>query len=131
MQNLEMHVVGRASNGSVYVRRPNLPRPVCVAIAICSGLFAFLAFVAFMALAVSAVGGLERDESAYAVLGWILVLGFSLAVALVVGDLAYRSFRWRVESYRGEACLACGYNLAGNESGRCPECGLEIPGWSS
>lgn len=23
-------------------------------------------------------------------------------------------------------CLACGYNLAGNESGRCPECGKEI-----
>jgi hypothetical protein len=28
---------------------------------------------------------------------------------------------------RGIQCVACGYNLTGNVSGRCPECGTTIP----
>lgn len=40
----------------------------------------------------------------------------------------WKKYRHRVPfDMRGVACLGCGYDLTGNTSGRCPECGLEIP----
>ncbi len=37
---------------------------------------------------------------------------------------AIRPACWAILAARGEAiCIACGYNLTGNVSGRCPECG--------
>lgn len=30
---------------------------------------------------------------------------------------------------RHNLCLTCGYNLTGNMTGRCPECGKAIPNW--
>jgi len=29
--------------------------------------------------------------------------------------------------FSADACVACGYNLRGNESGTCPECGAVVP----
>jgi hypothetical protein len=33
---------------------------------------------------------------------------------------------WRLAGMEG-ACAKCGYNLTGNVSGRCPECGTVVP----
>jgi hypothetical protein len=42
----------------------------------------------------------------------------------VFGRCCYQVWRRR-SRYRGNRCVACGYSLAGNVSGRCPECGHE------
>lgn len=46
------------------------------------------------------------------------------AIALYLGP--YRRYRRR----RKGRCVGCGYHLAGNVSGVCPECGHQIPGGS-
>lgn len=33
---------------------------------------------------------------------------------------------WRADRHRRGHCRKCGYNLTGNVSGRCPECGKDI-----
>lgn len=57
--------------------------------------------------------GLIGDASIYA----ILVFGILTAIASLRSF--YRHFRGR--------CRACGYDLNGSRSGRCPECGVELP----
>ena len=50
----------------------------------------------------------------------VVVLGTYPAIAFIRGPLRRRRRRRRGE------CVACGYNLTGNVSGVCPECGTEI-----
>lgn len=48
-----------------------------------------------------------------------------VAAALLGGGLrAALRRRWRLANHM---CVACGYDLAGNESGTCPECGTAVP----
>jgi len=49
-----------------------------------------------------------------------VILGVFPAWAFATGPLR----RWRRR--RKGLCVRCGYNLTGNESGRCPECGSEL-----
>lgn len=53
---------------------------------------------------------------------WIIFLIFTTypTVVFILGPLC----RWRRR--RMGMCLSCGYDLTGNESGTCPECGIEI-----
>lgn len=53
-------------------------------------------------------------------LGWPMLIGWILCGAMIV---RYRRRRRRL---RVGACLQCGYDLTGNASGRCPECGSEV-----
>src|ERR1043166_5600360 len=55
---------------------------------------------------------------------WLPTLVLSIPMAFFV---------WRRRNRRGrDACRVCGYNLTGNVSGRCPECGTRSAktGWS-
>ena len=47
---------------------------------------------------------------------------WSLSIGLGVLDVL-RARRLRCEQATAPYCGSCGYNLEGNESGRCPECG--------
>lgn len=49
---------------------------------------------------------------------WIPVLVFGLPVAL--------GYWHKRRSLRGDGCRVCGYNLTGNVTGRCPECGGKV-----
>jgi len=49
----------------------------------------------------------------------------AVAVVLVVWAALVRR-HWRAPTAPG-ACATCGYNLTGNVSGRCPECGTPVP----
>lgn len=54
-------------------------------------------------------------------------LGIALWIALllcVVVTLVF--FMWGRASFKEGCCSKCGYNLTGNVSGRCPECGAEV-----
>ena len=53
--------------------------------------------------------------------GWVvLFVGVSMPVVVAFSPMR----RWRRK--RQGLCLDCGYNLTGNESGTCPECGKSI-----
>jgi len=54
---------------------------------------------------------------------WVPVLTFAAAPLLALA----RYIRRRRLPPPGH-CLSCGYNLTGNTSGRCPECGTAAPG---
>ena len=49
-----------------------------------------------------------------------------LVIVRLVGLWVVRSLIRRVVLQTGSLCRSCGYNLTGNESGVCPECGEEI-----
>lgn len=51
---------------------------------------------------------------------WMLAAIFAFLPALWFAGFFIRRVR-----YRRGCCLACGYNLAGNISGICPECGMK------
>ncbi len=53
---------------------------------------------------------------------WMPMMLAGLPLSLIVGFGPAR--RWRRK--RRGLCAPCGYNLAGNESGVCPECGSEV-----
>jgi hypothetical protein len=55
----------------------------------------------------------------YSVIPFILLL-----VTYLVARFVYSKLRWR--RINATDCSSCGYNLTGNVSGICPECGLRI-----
>lgn len=65
----------------------------------------------------------------HAMLHWFhaIVIPLNLAVGVVTGEL----FRWIRTGWpradRGLCCQTCDYDLRGNVSGRCPECGTPVP----
>lgn len=62
-----------------------------------------------------------EDVAAY------VALGIAALISCLVGWVVYPAARWRrpdeVDRLR---CNSCGYNLTGNVSGVCPECGRAI-----
>lgn len=53
--------------------------------------------------------------------GWIADLPMWIPLTLAIGASAV--FWHRDRRFQPGACQKCGYNLTGNTSGRCPECG--------
>ena len=60
------------------------------------------------------------------------VIGTAVVAFFVVSHVRYALYLWRWMKwhdadarYRDGLCLHCGYDLAGNVSGVCPECGKE------
>ncbi len=54
----------------------------------------------------------------------IVVCGAIAAVpSCVAARVIYHLLRWRCVVYDGQQCPSCDYNLTGNVSGVCPECG--------
>lgn len=56
---------------------------------------------------------------------WLAVVIFAFLPMLLICRSATRRFRGRLRTSRGR-CYKCGYNLTGNASGLCPECGSKI-----
>ena len=52
---------------------------------------------------------------------WLLAVGFAVYPVAMVGRYLFVSEHRR----RHRLCLVCGYDLTGNESGVCPECGTK------
>ncbi len=65
---------------------------------------------------------------------WFQVAGASGGITIAVGvvvayipsHLIFKSLRWETFEYDGSYCLECNYNLTGNVSGICPECGRPV-----
>ncbi len=57
---------------------------------------------------------------------WFLTLTSSPGILIPAAYTVIYCVRRRARR-RGGCCVACGYNLTGNMSGRCPECGETAP----
>jgi len=54
----------------------------------------------------------------------IIIVGLPLLIAYLAARMTYDAMRWEtIDDPEGRFCAACGYDLTGNVSGRCPECG--------
>lgn len=64
--------------------------------------------------------------------GWPVKAAFGVIAAITVTLVyaavrtIYYCLRWRVVEADGRYCADCGYDLTGNTSGTCPECGVPI-----
>jgi hypothetical protein len=59
-------------------------------------------------------------------LGLAVVITVILVFTYLPVRIVYAALRWRVAMVTGRSCRKCGYDLTGNVTGRCPECGQEI-----
>ncbi len=67
---------------------------------------------------------LSQDQAFFV---FIVVLGVSLIlVGLSNKKQIRRNLRQQLSDRRQAICVPCGYNLTGNESGICPECGTGV-----
>jgi len=58
------------------------------------------------------------NKNVYSIPHWFLALTFAILPAIWL-------FKWNNRRKLGpNACPSCGYDLTGNESGKCPECGV-------
>lgn len=70
-------------------------------------------------------GNISAGYRSVVVPWWVpfLLSGYLPAIWAII-----RSRQWRQDTRRRQhQCLVCGYNLVGNASGVCPECGTTIP----
>ena len=58
--------------------------------------------------------------------GLVAVMSCSLLIPYLVTRTAYLKLRWRLIETDVPHCTSCGYNLTGNLSGVCSECGTKI-----
>jgi hypothetical protein len=74
----------------------------------------------------AAVRAMVREDTPWAVslMALILLVGVPIWLAIIIGRGRYHQLMGRYPLGR---CQKCGYDLTGNVSGRCPECGLANP----
>lgn len=72
-------------------------------------------------------GGMPEDEAR------VLSILQMVAVVLILGTPAFGYvwsrlyMRWHDKRHPPDHCQKCGYDLTGNISGTCPECGTDAP----
>lgn len=64
--------------------------------------------------------GYENGSGLVMTAMWPFILGGALLEAMLL-------YRWLPRRRAKGVCAACGYNLTGNVSGICPECGTPVP----
>ena len=58
-------------------------------------------------------------------MAWVGI-GLPLWIVILLGAIIFLFGVWRLRMPPPNACLRCRYDLTGNTSGRCPECGLSV-----
>ncbi len=115
------------------VRRARLPRwgagiiaaisfPLVLVLAVC-GCFVFVEWLFGL------LPELDPDRASYYVAGLVyffIPLTVPILLAYLVARFVYCAVRWKLVEYDGSWCTTCGYDLTGNVSGVCPECGEAV-----
>jgi len=93
-------------------------------VALMAALITFLPVLVFTVLFVAlfSLGGGEPGTTAQ----WISINSLGFIVAAVSAKFVYSCLRWRAAVSDGRTCSECGYDLTGNVSGTCPECGQPV-----
>jgi hypothetical protein len=60
-------------------------------------------------------------DASFLVLGTLMYFGIGMLIGWAIWRIKYRKYR------ECSICSTCGYDLTGNVSGICPECGTPIP----
>jgi hypothetical protein len=63
------------------------------------------------------------DEWAGSVGNIVFFATFSVIPSYMLARWVYSRLRWSRTKDDGSVCIECGYDLTGNISGKCPECG--------
>ena len=92
--------------------------------AVAAGTGLTVSYAALLLWTFTRAGTNPRGALTIAVFGLVLVL-LCLAIR-VIGLWFVRSFIRRLVVQTGSLCWTCAYDLTGNESGVCPECGTKI-----
>jgi membrane protein YqaA with SNARE-associated domain len=109
----------------VFVRKGRYPAWLCWIAALVVFMPTLVLAWSLSVLLLAAQAGQTHDP--------VLVV-FIVIVASIVGTVTawfvakatFKGLRWRRVEYDGTECLHCGYNLTGNVSGTCPECGEAV-----
>lgn len=91
--------------------------------ALCFGWISLLAAVGMSLAFVLALWTTNRSTESIGILAALLL---SAILMFFVGRRSLRLGRSLRQLDRPDVCSNCGYNLTGNESGTCPECGTEV-----
>jgi hypothetical protein len=114
------YLIGRRRGGEFFVarQRPGLVsfyRVLLIGSSLC------LVFCLVIVIAAPAPAATNAMATSFAVLAGIFVLEMLLIGLGLFGSLIFAG-----RHYPPGHCRRCGYNLHGNRSGRCPECGEPI-----
>ncbi len=88
------------------------------------GVIAWCVAAGLLAFAFKTVAVRADLPWAIALLALLAMLGLPVWLGVAVGRRRYRALMGR---YALGHCQACGYDLTGNVSGKCPECGAVVP----
>ena len=86
----------------------------------------FTVYLVFLAGVIKFRQLLSHPNACFMLTVTCFMIGFILLPLLVFQSRIRRDLRRQLFEQGHPICIPCGYNLTGNDSGRCPECGWEI-----
>ena len=110
-----------------WVRHKRLPVAVSLAVAVAA--FPPLLLIAGLVLHQVVIAVVDGGFRFWA-LPEAVVIGSLTAVAVILAyipsRMIYVGLRWKTVVHDERYCIQCGYDLTGNVSGVCPECGEKV-----
>ena len=94
---------------------------------------AFAALLLIMPVTIDALlttlltGTVGAELGALPTISFVALLFLSILLPYLGVRFLYFKLRWRTVLTDEPHCNSCGYNLTGNESGKCPECATPVP----
>lgn len=116
--------------GTLRIERNSVAAALAVAIVFFVVTFAVIAYILppMIIVVMDFLGsrGIQQ-KGAGELVGFALWMGLTPLLAYVVSRLVFERMRWRwVVDASSPRCLQCGYDLTGNTSRVCPECGRKL-----
>lgn len=89
-----------------------------------AGFFGFMIIHEIVSIAMTAAFGAWPHPIVGAPGEYLAMLGLYIALHFIPAAITHTVAAWFQRKPKAGHCISCGYNLTGNTSGRCPECGM-------